>query len=62
MLCNISTRLWLNPFIFLQLVSSCDSIDLIFVMPRPRYVVSPSSFGNARMCRVQMIQGLDAHL
>jgi hypothetical protein len=52
----------LNPFIFLQLVSSCDSIDLIFVMPRPRYVVSPSSFGNARMCRVQMIQGLDAHL
>lgn len=36
----------------------CDSI--IFVMPRPKYVVHPppSSSVNAKMCNVQVIQYL----
>jgi hypothetical protein len=45
-----------------QLVSFCDAIDLNFDVPTPRYVVNPSSSENARMCRVQVIQRLDAQL
>jgi hypothetical protein len=41
----------------------CDEIDLIeFVMPRPRNMVHPSSSVNARVCKVQVTQILDAHL
>jgi hypothetical protein len=53
-----STRHRENSVVF-QLVSYYDTIDII--MPRPSYVVHPSSSVNARMCKVQVIQILDAH-
>jgi hypothetical protein len=44
----------------IQLVSFCDAIDILCL--DQRYVVIPSSSEDAKMCKVQVIQILDAQL
>jgi hypothetical protein len=58
---SFSLQLVLSGFSFdIQIGIFCDENDRVCL--KPRYVVIPSSSKEARMCKVQVIQILDAQL